>query len=189
MTVISAALFGTDWRGALPGSAPAAVSATAANAASAAASDTALLRECAARGWTVVLTGPGPVGAPALTVAAPGRDPVRAALDLVDGTPSHAVFVAGSVPEVLAARRAAVPCVALENGGATGPELRAAGAAEVHRDSDALLHVLDDSLLARPRAFGDCRPAVSAAPAGLGAAGPGPADPSASGPGRPGRSG
>ncbi|MEU6238812.1 hypothetical protein ABZ885_38195, partial [Kitasatospora sp. NPDC047058] len=102
MTVISAALFGTDWRGALPGSATAAASA----AASAATSDTALLRECAARGWTVVLTGPGPAGAPVLAVTTPGRDPVHAALGLVDGTPSHAVFVAGSVPEVLAACRA-----------------------------------------------------------------------------------
>ncbi|MER7578592.1 hypothetical protein [Kitasatospora sp. NPDC097691] len=135
MTVISAALFGTDWRPALPGGAD-------------------LLRECAARGWTVVLTGPGPAGAPALTVTAPGTDPVRAALDLLDGTPSHAVAVAGSVREVRAARRAGVPCIALETGGAAGPELRAAGAAEVHRDAPALLRVLDDSLLARPRAFG-----------------------------------
>ncbi|MFI8455166.1 HAD family hydrolase [Kitasatospora sp. NPDC085464] len=135
MTVISAALFGTDWRPAPPGGAD-------------------LLRECAARGWTVVLTGPGPAGAPALTVADPGTDPVRAALDLLDGTPSHAVAVAGSVREVRAAWRAGVPCVALETGGDAGPELRAAGAAEVHRDAAALLRVLDDSLLARPRAFG-----------------------------------
>ncbi|GAB7186897.1 phosphoglycolate phosphatase HAD superfamily protein [Kitasatospora sp. Ki12] len=144
MTVISAALFGTDWRPALPGGAE-------------------LLRECAARGWTVVLTGPGPVGAPALTVADPGGDPLRAALALVDGGPPHAVAVAGSVREVRAARRAGVPCVALETGGDAGPELRAAGAAEVHRDAAALLHVLDDSLLARPRAFG---------PVGAGTGGP-----------------
>ncbi|MBO1419430.1 HAD family hydrolase [Streptomyces sp. FH025] len=135
MTVISAALFGTDWQPRLPGGAE-------------------LLRECAARGWTVVLTGPGPAGAPALTVAAPGGDPVRAALELVDGAPAHAVVVAGSVREVLAARRAGVPCVALEAGGDAGGELWAAGAVEVHRDAAALLRVLDDSLLARPRAFG-----------------------------------
>ncbi|WP_051709602.1 HAD family hydrolase [Streptomyces sp. NRRL S-350] len=135
MTVISAALFGTDWRPALPGG-------------------TELLRECALRGWTVVLTGPGPGGAPALTVADPGGDPLRAALELVDGGTPHAVAVAGSVREVRAARRAGVPCVALETGGDAGPELRAAGAAEVHRDAAALLRVLDDSLLARPRAFG-----------------------------------
>ncbi|MFJ9693822.1 HAD family hydrolase [Kitasatospora sp. NPDC101183] len=135
MTVISAAVFGTDWRPGLPGGAD-------------------LLRECAARGWTVVLTGPGAAGAPALTVADPGGEPVRAALALVDGPPSHAVAVAGSVREVLAARRAGVPCVALEAGGEAGPELRAAGAAEVHRGAAALLRVLDDSLLARPRAFG-----------------------------------
>ncbi|MFF4921633.1 hypothetical protein DR950_40550 [Kitasatospora xanthocidica] len=136
MTVVSAALFGTDWwQPALPGGAE-------------------LLRECAVRGWTVVLTGPGPAGAPALAVADPGGDPVRAALDLVDGRPSHAVAVAGSVREVRAARRAGVPCVALAAGRDTGPELRAAGAAEVHRDAAALLSVLDDSLLARPRAFG-----------------------------------
>ncbi|WP_153471134.1 HAD family hydrolase [Streptomyces kaniharaensis] len=135
MTVVSAALFGTDWRPALPGTAE-------------------LLRECAARGWTVVLIGQGPVGAPALTVTAPGSDPVRAALHLVDGTAEHAVYVAASVREVLAARRAGVPCLALETGRDTGVELRAAGAAEVHRDPAALLRVLDDSLLARPRAFG-----------------------------------
>ncbi|MEU4118652.1 hypothetical protein AB0F71_29695 [Kitasatospora sp. NPDC028055] len=135
MTVISAALIGTDWRPRLPGGAE-------------------LLHECAARGWTVVLTGPGPAGVRALTVTAPGGDAVRAALALVGGAPSHAVAVAGSVREVLAARRAGVPCVALETGGDAGPELRAAGAVEVHRDATALLRVLDDSLLARPRAFG-----------------------------------
>ncbi|MFC5890733.1 hypothetical protein RMN57_34065 [Kitasatospora sp. CM 4170] len=167
MTVISAALFGTDWRGALPVGAPAAVRLPVA-VRSPVAGEAELLRECDARGWTVVLTGPGPVGAPALTVAAPGADPVGAALDLVDGEPSHAVFVAGSVPEVLAARRAAVPCVALETAVARGPELLAAGAAEVHHDAAALLHVLDDSLLARPRAFGACRPTAAAAPAGRG---------------------
>ncbi|MER7753217.1 hypothetical protein [Kitasatospora sp. NPDC097643] len=144
MTVVSAALFGTDWRPGLPGAVE-------------------LLRECAARGWTVVLTGPGPDGAPALTVTAPGHDPVRAALDLVDGPASHAVAVAGSVREVVAALRAGVPCVALEAGADTGPELRAAGAVEVHRDAAALLRVLDDSLLARPRAFG---------PVGAGTGGP-----------------
>ncbi|MEU6972143.1 hypothetical protein AB0A71_31360 [Kitasatospora aureofaciens] len=135
MTVISAALFGTDWRPRLPGGAE-------------------LLRECAARGWTVVLTGPRPPGVPVLTVADPGGEPVRAALELVDGEPQHAVAVAGSVREVLAARRLGVPCVALETGGDAAPELRAAGAVEVHRDAAALLGVLDDSLLARPRAFG-----------------------------------
>ncbi|MFJ5117593.1 HAD family hydrolase [Kitasatospora sp. NPDC088548] len=145
MTVISAALFGTDWCDALPGSAE-------------------LLHECAARGWTVVLTGPGPARAPALTVTDPGRDPVRAALDLVDGSPSHAVYLAGSVREVRAARQAGVTCVAVETGGDGGPELRAAGAAEVHRDAAALLRVLDDSLLARPRAFGPTT--APAAPAG-----------------------
>ncbi|MEV0537754.1 hypothetical protein [Kitasatospora sp. NPDC050463] len=152
MTVISAALFGTDWRVASPGSEE-------------------LLHECAARGWTVVLIGPAPVRAPVLTVdaravAARGGDPVRAALDLVDGTPEHAVFVAASMREVQVARRAQVPCVAVEGDGGTGSELRAAGAAEVHRDAAALLRVLDDSLLARPRAFGDCRPTAPAAPAG-----------------------
>ncbi|MET9401163.1 hypothetical protein [Kitasatospora sp. NPDC002965] len=147
MTVISAALFGTDWRGASPGSAE-------------------LLRECAARGWTVVLTAPGPVGAPVLTVTAPGSDPLGAGLGLVGGTPSHAVFVAGSVPEVRSARRAGVPCVAVRGGGATAPELRAAGAAEVHRDAVALLRVLDDSLLARPRAFGAGRLPAAVAPGG-----------------------
>ncbi|WP_052706655.1 hypothetical protein [Streptomyces rubellomurinus] len=147
MTVISAALFGTDWRPGLPGGA-------------------ALLRECAARGWTVVLTGPGPAGAPVLTVTDPGADPLRAALVLVDGAPSHAVAVAGSVREVLAARRIGVPCVALEAGGDAGPQLRAAGAAEVHRDAAALLRVLDDSLLARPRAFGRAGAGTGAARSG-----------------------
>ncbi|MFE7531014.1 HAD family hydrolase [Kitasatospora sp. NPDC057542] len=148
MTVISTALFGTDWwQPTLPGGAE-------------------LLRECAARGWTVVLTGPGPAGAPALTVADPGGDPVRAALELVDGRPSHAVAVAGSVRDVRAARRAGVPCVALAVGPDTGQELRAEGAVEVHRDAAALLSVLDDSLLARPRAFGPAGAATGGAPNG-----------------------
>ncbi|MFF2950104.1 HAD family hydrolase [Kitasatospora sp. NPDC057965] len=142
MTVISAALFGADWRATPRGSAD-------------------LPRECAARGWTVVLTAPGPAATPALTVTDPGHDPVRAALDLVGGEPAHAVFVAGSVPEVRAARRAGVACVAVLGVGATAPELRAAGAVEVHRDAAALLRVLDDSLLARPRAFRDRRPTAS----------------------------
>ncbi|MEV7024235.1 hypothetical protein AB0O00_19075, partial [Kitasatospora sp. NPDC093558] len=73
MTVVSTALFGTDWRSARTGAAD-------------------LPRECAARGWTVVLTGPGPAGAPALTVTTPGSDPVRAALDLVGGAAEHAVY-------------------------------------------------------------------------------------------------
>ncbi|MFD7903521.1 hypothetical protein ACFV4G_14885 [Kitasatospora sp. NPDC059747] len=135
MTVVSTALFGTDWRSAPTGAAD-------------------LLRECAARGWTVVLTGPGPAGAPVLTVATPGSDPERAALDLVGGGADHAVYVAGSVREVLAARRAGLLCLALECGRDDAADLRAAGAAEVHRDAVALLRVLDDSLLARPRAFG-----------------------------------
>ncbi|MFB6889564.1 hypothetical protein ACFCX4_09655 [Kitasatospora sp. NPDC056327] len=147
MTVVSTALFGADWRAASPGSAE-------------------LPRECAARGWTVVLTAPGPAGAPALTVNDPGHDPLRAALDLVDGVPAHAVFVAGSVSEVRAACRAGVPCVAVLGAGATVPGLRAAGAVEVHPDAAALLRVLDDSLLARPRAFGDRRPAAPTAFAG-----------------------
>lgn len=115
-----------------------------------------LLRECAARGWTVVLTAPAPelAGLPVLAVSAPGPDPVRSALGLVDAASAHAVCVAGGIREVLAARRDAVPCLALESGGVAGPLLRAAGAAEVHRDAAALLRVLDDSLLARPRAFG-----------------------------------
>ncbi|MFJ9951678.1 hypothetical protein [Kitasatospora sp. NPDC091207] len=125
-----------------------------------------LLHECAARGWTVLLIGPGPVEVPALTVAAPGDDPVRSALGLVDGASDHAVFVAASVREVLLACRARVSCVAVESDGGTGLELRAAGAAEVHHDAAALLRVLDDSLLARPRAFVDCRPTTPAAPAG-----------------------
>ncbi|MGW6917737.1 HAD family hydrolase [Kitasatospora sp. NPDC054939] len=153
MTVVSAALFGVHGtllgpaqpdRQPLPGAAR-------------------LLRECAARGWTVVLTGPAPGldGVPVLTVAEPGADPVRAALRLVDAGPAHAVCVAGGVREVLAARRAGVACVAVESGGVAGPLLRAAGAIEVHHDAAAVLRVLDDSLLARPRAF---RTAVSAGP-------------------------
>ncbi|MFI8086255.1 HAD family hydrolase [Kitasatospora sp. NPDC086009] len=147
MTVISAALFGTDWRTASPGS-------------------EALLHECAARGWTVLVMGPGPAEVPVLALAAPGDEPVRAALGLVDGRPEHAVVVAASLREVLMARRARVPCVAVTGDAGPRSELRAAGAVEVHRDAAALLRVLDDSLLARPRAFGDCRPTAPAAPAG-----------------------
>ncbi|MGW4891617.1 HAD family hydrolase [Kitasatospora sp. NPDC004240] len=155
MTVISAALFGVGGTLVEPGRPP---GPDARPRPLAGAVD--LLRECAARGWTVVLTAPaaGLDGLPALTVTRPAPDPVRSALGLVGAEAAHAVCVAGGIREVLAARQAGVPCVAVESGGVAGPLLRAAGATEVHRDAPALLRVLDDSLLARPRAFGPATP-------------------------------
>ncbi|GAA4883802.1 HAD family hydrolase [Kitasatospora terrestris] len=133
-----------------------------------------LLRECARRGWRVVLaTSASAREAEALRralevddalaavttaddVAAskPAPDLVHAALERVDGVAERSVFVGDAVWDVRAAGRAGVRCVAVESGGLCSRELRAAGAAEVHADVATLLHALDDSLLARPPVAG-----------------------------------
>ncbi|MFJ9611615.1 HAD family hydrolase [Kitasatospora sp. NPDC101176] len=131
-----------------------------------------LLRACAARGWLVVLAssaadreltvlrralGADDVIAAATTaddVAAtkPAPDVVRVALERAGADPGHAVFVGDTVWDVTAAGRAGVPCIAVESGGFSARELRAAGAVEVHSGPAELLADLDGSPLARPPA-------------------------------------
>ncbi|GAB2714111.1 HAD family hydrolase [Kitasatospora kifunensis] len=131
-----------------------------------------LLRECAARGWQVVLLGPAaarelavlrralaaddlPVGDDLLVAAGPpGPERLRAALALVDAAAEHSVLVADTVWQVRAAERIGLPCIAVRTSGIADEELRVAGAVEVHQDLGALLAQLNDSLLARPRVFG-----------------------------------
>ena len=129
-----------------------------------------LLRACAGRGWTVVLASSaserelkalrGALDADeaitAVTAAddvdatKPAPDLVHAALERVGGLAERAVFVGDTVWDVRAAKRAHVPCITVETGGFAAQELHSAGAAEVHRDTGALLRDLDDSRLARP---------------------------------------
>ncbi|MFE6746308.1 HAD family hydrolase [Kitasatospora purpeofusca] len=130
-----------------------------------------LLRACAGRGWRVVLAssaGERELAVLRAVLAAddvitavttaddvaatkPAPDLVRAALDLADSAPGHAVFVGDTLWDVTAAGRAGVPCVAVETGGHSAQDLLGAGAAEVHADAAELLAGLDGSLLARPR--------------------------------------
>ncbi|RKE17488.1 HAD family hydrolase [Streptomyces sp. TLI_171] len=131
-----------------------------------------LLRECAARGWRVVLSTSasgaeldvlraaldaedalyGVTDADAVRASKPAPDLVHSALDKAGAPADHAVFVGDSVWDVRAANRAGTPCVAVESGGFAADELRTAGAVEVHASVRALLYGLDDSVLSRPRA-------------------------------------
>jgi HAD superfamily hydrolase (TIGR01549 family) len=82
-------------------------------------------------------------------VSKPEPDLVHVALDAAGVGPQDAVFVGDSVWDVVAARRAGVPCVAVLSGGIAAHELSAAGAVAVYDDVAALLAGLDDSPLAR----------------------------------------
>ncbi|MFF7636072.1 HAD family hydrolase [Kitasatospora sp. NPDC008050] len=128
-----------------------------------------LLRECLLRGWQVVLVSPaGPVAArelavlgraldgeePPVAAGSPGPELLRTALALAGAVAEHSVLVADTVWDVRAAGRVGLPCVAVRTSGIAEQDLLAAGAAEVHPDVGALLAQLDDSLLARPRVFG-----------------------------------
>jgi HAD superfamily hydrolase (TIGR01509 family) len=129
-----------------------------------------LLRECAGRGWTVVLASSASAEELAALRAAVGADDAVAdatsaddvagskpAPDLVEqaleraGVPAgRAVFVGDTVWDVAACERAGVPCVGVLSGGISEPELRAAGAAQVFRGPAELLARIDGSLLAAP---------------------------------------
>ncbi|MFJ5228743.1 HAD family hydrolase [Kitasatospora sp. NPDC088391] len=131
-----------------------------------------LLRECARRGWRVVLSTSASgreldvlrraldaedalyavTDADEVSASKPAPDLVRSALEQAGSAPDRAVFVGDSVWDVRAAHRADTPCVAVETGGVAAEELRGAGALEVHASVDELLRELDDSVLARPRA-------------------------------------
>ncbi|MFJ6378406.1 HAD family hydrolase [Kitasatospora sp. NPDC092039] len=129
-----------------------------------------LLRACADRGWQVVLASSASereltvlrraldaddviaaaTSADDVSATKPAPDLLRIALDRVDASPEHAVFIGDTVWDVTAAGRAGVACVTVESGGFAAQELLGAGAAEVHRDTAELLADLDRSALARP---------------------------------------
>ncbi|MFD7662006.1 HAD family hydrolase [Streptomyces sp. NPDC059788] len=129
-----------------------------------------LLRECAKRGWTVVLASSahGPeldamrraLDAEDVLTAVTGSDDVSAskpAPDLVESALEHsgvraeaAVFVGDTVWDVRASRRAGVPCLAVLSGGFPERDLREAGAYEVYGGPADLAERLDSSLLAEP---------------------------------------
>ena len=64
-------------------------------------------------------------------------------------TPGEAVMVGDTVWDVIAARRAGVPCIGLLSGGIEAEQLRDAGAAEIYRDAAALLEDLTASGIGR----------------------------------------
>ncbi|MFF2817695.1 HAD family hydrolase [Kitasatospora cineracea] len=130
-----------------------------------------LLRECAGRGWRVVLSTSASgreldvlrrvldaddavhatADADSVNASKPAPDLVRSSLAQVSAAANRSVFVGDSVWDVRAANRAGTPCVGVETGGFAAAELRDAGALEVHSSVGGLLDGLDDSLLARPR--------------------------------------
>jgi len=75
----------------------------------------------------------------------PEPDILRAALDRSGAEPARAVMVGDARWDVLAARRAGIPCVAVLTGGISRGELTEAGAAAVYDGPDDLLANLDDS--------------------------------------------
>ncbi|MFF4648455.1 HAD family hydrolase [Streptomyces sp. NPDC001380] len=131
-----------------------------------------LLRECARRGWTVVLASSAEaeelavmrkaVGADDAVADAtssddvegskPAPDLVRQSLERAGVPADRAVFVGDTVWDVEACGRAGVPCVGVLSGGVSEAELRGAGAAQVFRGPRDLLEHIDDSLLAAPPA-------------------------------------
>ena len=80
--------------------------------------------------------------------AKPEPELVRTALDKAGCPPASSVFVGDSVWDVVAARRAGVPCVGLLTGGTSAAELTEAGAVAVYDDAAHLLRELDTSPLA-----------------------------------------
>ena len=87
--------------------------------------------------------------------AKPAPDIVEAALDQSGTERERAVMVGDAVWDVIAARRAGIPCVGLLSGGIAGDELRGAGAVEVHHDPAALLASLQTSAVGRLAAPGE----------------------------------
>ena len=63
--------------------------------------------------------------------------------------PGQAVMVGDTIWDVIAARRAGVPCIGLLSGGIEAEQLRDAGAAEIYRDAAALLEDLTASGIGR----------------------------------------
>jgi HAD superfamily hydrolase (TIGR01509 family) len=81
--------------------------------------------------------------------AKPGPGIVERALTASGTVPGEAVMVGDTVWDVIAARRAGVPCIGLLSGGIEAEQLRDAGAAEIYRDAAALLEDLEASGIGR----------------------------------------
>ena len=73
----------------------------------------------------------------------PAPDIVQMAMTKADAGTDEVVFVGDAVWDVEAAKRAGIPCVALECGGTSAAELRAAGATGVFKDPAELLSNVD----------------------------------------------
>ncbi len=87
-------------------------------------------------------------GAEDVEEAKPEPELVRTALEKAGCSAEASVFVGDSRWDVVAARRAGVPCVGLLTGGTSAAELTEAGAVAVYDDVAALLRDLDSSPLA-----------------------------------------
>lgn len=81
--------------------------------------------------------------------AKPEPDIVARALSESGTDRAHAVMVGDAVWDVIAARRAGVPCIGLLSGGIAEQHLRDAGAVEVYEDPAALLGNLKASAIGR----------------------------------------
>jgi phosphoglycolate phosphatase-like HAD superfamily hydrolase len=81
--------------------------------------------------------------------AKPDPEIVHKALEESGTDPARAVMVGDTVWDVLAARRAGLPCIGLLSGGIGEEELRGAGAVETYPDPGALLEKLADSVIGR----------------------------------------
>jgi len=79
----------------------------------------------------------------------PDPDIIKRALGESGTDRARAVMVGDTVWDVIAARRAGVPCIGLLSGGIAAEQLRGAGAVEVYRDAAALLDDLGASAIGR----------------------------------------
>ncbi len=81
--------------------------------------------------------------------AKPNPDIIERALGESGTARTEAVMVGDSVWDVLAARRARMPCIGVLSGGIAAEQLREAGAAEIYPDAAALLEDLEASGIGR----------------------------------------
>ena len=128
-----------------------------------------LLRSMHDRGLTVVLATSSPadlldvfrtkidaddaidlvVTADDIRAAKPEPDVFAVSLAQADLERNRTVVLGDSVWDAQASARARLPCVALETGGFSRPELEDEGAVAVYRDPGDLLDQLDDSLIGK----------------------------------------
>jgi HAD superfamily hydrolase (TIGR01509 family) len=132
-----------------------------------------LLRECAKRGWRIVLASSAKSAelrtmrdaldaddvidaattADDVDASKPSPDLVGQALERAGVPAGHAVFVGDTVWDAEAAGRADVPCVGVLSGGWTRGELTRGGAVEVHEGPADLLAHIGESVLRDPGAL------------------------------------